>query len=58
MIIVDAYWTAWVNVLVMECECGYDFAHRADRWKVKCPKCGATDNLQRMREDDGAFSLR
>jgi len=57
MKIVDAYWTSRCNILVIECECGFDFAHRADKWEVKCSKCGKTDNLQRIR-DDGAISLR
>ncbi len=48
--IIDAYWTPYVNILVIQCRCGHLIRHRADRWKVKCPHCGNETNLQILRE--------
>lgn len=50
MEIVDAEWTPKVNMLVIECSCGKTFKHRADRWRPKCPECGATGHLTQLRE--------
>ena len=50
MHIVDASWTRTVNALSILCRCGRLIMHRADRWTVRCPKCGATENLARLRE--------
>ena len=48
--IVGAGWTREVNVLVILCDCGAEFSHRADRWRVRCA-CGATGTLDVLRED-------
>jgi acetone carboxylase gamma subunit len=50
MQIVDAYWTQIVNMLVIVCDCGYRFDHRADRWRLRCPRCGALDRLDKLRD--------
>lgn len=49
MKIIDARWTPRVNMLMIECNCGNRFEHRADRWIVKCMNCMRQDHLQRMR---------
>lgn len=50
MKIVGACWTAEVNMLKIACGCGIRFQHRADRWRVECPKCGACASLKVLRE--------
>lgn len=42
MRIIDARWTPTINYLIIECECGLRFVHRADRWKVRCHHVGLT----------------
>lgn len=51
MQISNAKWTPQVNMLRIKCSCGNGFWHRADRWKVKCPKCSRVDYLGPMRKD-------
>jgi len=48
--ILDAYWTERVNVLILICQCGCRFEHKASRWNVMCPKCGYFDHLSKIRE--------
>ena len=50
MKIVGAKWTPQVNMYEIECTCGKFFEARTDRWKVVCPKCGATGNTGVLRE--------
>ena len=50
MKIVDARWTQAVNMLTIECGCGTQFEHRADRWHVSCPSCHGRDHLENIRE--------
>lgn len=49
MRIVGAIWTPQMNQLVIRCDCGEEFHHRADRWKVWC-LCGAQGHLSDLRE--------
>lgn len=52
MKIVGAVWTSKVNLLEIQCDCaGVTFQHRADRWRVVCPKCDNTEHLSKLRED-------
>lgn len=48
--IAAAMWTPRYNVLGMLCDCGERFAHRSDRWTVRCPKCYAKGNLGDIRD--------
>ena len=50
MKIVDARWTPRVNMLVIVCDCGHEFEHRADRWRVRCP-CGRQGHLAVLRDN-------
>lgn len=45
MRIIDARWTKHVNYLLIECECGNRWWHRADRRKVVCHKCLSMEDL-------------
>ena len=47
--IVDAEWTPQINMMVILCDCGVRFRHRADRWHVRCPQCGRRDHLRELR---------
>ena len=47
--IVDAIWTPQVNLMVIVCDYGEEFRHLANRWRVKCPGCGRTENLRETR---------
>ena len=58
MRIVDADWAPRCNLLVVECECGHHHRHRADRWRVECPRCRGVDRLSRMRERELAPPYR
>lgn len=51
MRIVNARWTPTVNVMVILCDCGKEFDHRADRWRVVCPECKRRANLGYLREN-------
>lgn len=55
MKIVDARWTPQVNMYVVQCECGTKFEHRSDRWRATCPRCGASVNVQELRDQDVRF---
>jgi acetone carboxylase gamma subunit len=50
MNIVDAVWKPEVNWLIIRCDCGNHFKHRADRWRCVCDYCGRTENLNLIRE--------
>lgn len=50
MRIVSARWTSWVNMLVLQCACAAVWEHRADRWRVRCPRCHACEHLSALRE--------
>lgn len=50
MKIINARWTPKVNMLIIRCDCGHEFEHRADRWGVKCLNCKRQEHLQRMRK--------
>ena len=50
MQLLDAVWTPKINMVVIECDCGFMFQRRADMWKVVCPRCGKYDNLAVLRE--------
>lgn len=50
MMIVDARWTSRVNMLIVRCDCGNKWEHRADRWRVSCPQCGRSERLDMVRE--------
>lgn len=50
MYLVGSAWTPEINILLIWCPCGYFFWHRADHWRVFCPKCKSTDNLQSIRD--------
>lgn len=49
MWIIGAVWTPEVNLLLLVCDCGKSFWHRADRWSVRC-SCGRMDRLNTVRE--------
>jgi len=49
MRIVDVRWTPAINMLVIACECGRRFEHRADRWMVRC-SCGRREQIEEMRD--------
>jgi len=52
MIAVDVRWTREVNLLIVVCDaCGPVLQHRMDRWVVRCPTCGRTDRVERLRND-------
>jgi len=51
MKIINSEWTPQVNMLAIECDCGRQFSHRADRWKIECPICHRTDNLAFLRKN-------
>ena len=50
MKIVGARWTPRVNMLVIVCDCGREFEHRADRWRVRCT-CGCQGHLAELRDN-------
>jgi hypothetical protein len=58
MKIIDAKWQKGVNALRIECDCGYYLWHRADRWKVVCPKCKEVDWLGKLRTNYRLENLR
>ena len=39
MIIKDVFWTSQVNVLLIICDCGYEFQYPCSYSVVECPKC-------------------
>lgn len=52
MQILDAKWTPTVNILEIACDCGWVILHRADRWKVRCEKCGAVGHKAQIIEEE------
>ena len=50
MKLIGSKWTSGVNMLFIECDCGYRFYTRADRWKVSCDECGKESHLGTIRE--------
>lgn len=50
MKIMNAKWDPKVNWLVIKCECGREFRHRADRIKVLCPRCYRTADLMKLKD--------
>ena len=46
-----AKWTDKVNLLLIKCDCGVTFFHRADVWKVRC-YCGRTGSLRNVRDNN------
>lgn len=50
MKIIGAEWSNLINYLRIECICDKIFLHRADRWRVVCPRCGRYSNLSTLRE--------
>jgi len=50
--IVDARWSPRVNYLLIECDCGNQWWHPANRKRVACRECFATDDLMRMKSED------
>lgn len=50
MRIINAIWELSCNILIIQCECRYEIAHRADRWNVKCANCGRMGTLREIRE--------
>lgn len=51
MKIVDAKWTANGNILIITCDCGKQFGHKAHRWIVTCPQCNAVANVGDLRNE-------
>jgi Zn finger protein HypA/HybF involved in hydrogenase expression len=51
MDIIDVRWDFKVNMLKIKCYCGEEYEHRADRWKMQCPKCGKRADLFQAREE-------
>lgn len=49
MTLLDAYWTAQVNMLVLRCPCGRTLLHRSDRARAYCRPCGHIERLERVR---------
>jgi hypothetical protein len=49
MRIIDARWTPIINLLIISCDCGRQFEHRADRWTVRC-NCGRTQRIDELRQ--------
>jgi len=50
MIAVDVRWTRKVNLLIVVCDaCGTVLQHRMDRWRVRCPVCGRTERVEKLR---------
>ena len=47
----DAEWTPLGNMLIIRCDCGDWYKHRADRWKLRCQRCGQMAHLQELREE-------
>ena len=50
MRLVGAAWSPTVNQMVIICQCGARFFHRADRWRVAC-RCGAVAGLGALRDE-------
>ena len=51
MKIMAANWTAKFNSLLVKCDCGNLFNHRADRWIVVCSACGNKINMEEIRSE-------
>jgi acetone carboxylase gamma subunit len=47
--IANAIWEPAIVMLVIQCSCGHQFNHRADRWRVRCLVCGEEDSLEMIR---------
>lgn len=51
MQIVEAKWTANGNILIITCDCGKQFGHKACWWTVICPQCSAVANVGDLRNE-------
>lgn len=49
MYIINARWTPMVNYLLIKCECGYEWWHRADRRKIVCDKCLTKTDCHKLK---------
>jgi hypothetical protein len=50
MEILDAHWTPKVNILKIQCDCGNQFLHRADKTTIVCPACKRIENCLKLKE--------
>jgi len=46
---IEAVWTKYVNMLIIECGCGKRFEARMDKWWVICPNCHAKEHIDKLR---------
>jgi len=58
MKIINAEWTPKVNMLVIKCKCNNKFYHKADRIKIKCPKCGKIGNCFDVKNNGVHFERK
>jgi hypothetical protein len=49
MKIIGAVWTTEINIYNIQCDCGYKFKHRSDRWMIRCPFCKKVNNVEDLR---------
>ncbi len=53
------YWTPKINVLSIECEeCENSFDTPMNRWKIKCPWCGAVGDMHTIRNELAAKDVK
>ena len=51
MKITGSKWMPDMSMLFIKCGCGNSIVHPANKWVIKCPKCGKIENLQDLREE-------
>jgi len=59
MSVIDVQWTPHVNVLMIECDCGYCFVHLTCYSAAKCQRCGRMELWHSVepRPIEGIWSL-
>lgn len=50
MRIVGGEWTKIINYLFIRCKCNKEFKVRVDRWIIRCPGCGKSENIGVLRD--------
>ena len=58
MRIIDAVWAPECNMYIIQCDCGNEFQHHSDRWKITCPFCYKKGDSGRLRDEIKPGQLR
>ena len=52
MKLLDVFWTPTINKYQVECDCGEVFSHRVDRWRIRCPWCSRSTDVEELRAQE------